>query len=97
MESHLTAGDLFEIKTNLKPFFGGLGKQPFWQEFPPGFKLHSRSHSKLTRKTAPLNSHPPKDCKLQSLGPGDGKATHVGAFRISEDETIDTPDSPQNK
>lgn len=25
---------LFEIKTNLKPFLGGLGKQPLWQEFP---------------------------------------------------------------
>lgn len=76
---------LFEIKTNLKPFLGGWESNHFGKSFPwfQTFQTHP--------EVAPLNSHPPKDCKLQSLGPGDGKVTHVGAFGISEDEIIDTP------
>ena len=42
-----TAGDLFEIKTNLKPFFGGVGKATTLARVSPGFKLNSRSHPEV--------------------------------------------------
>lgn len=77
-------------KNKSEAFFGGWESNHFGKSFP-WFQTPLPKPFQTHPEVAPLNSHPPKDCKLQSLGPGDGKVTHVGAFRISEDETRDTP------